>query len=92
MCEQAYVQNHLDLGGTKKCKKKKKWELLLVYMLCMTLLSLFVMEERRILSTHFEEAIITHFGIFAAPGDHIYNFMWLLPQMARAVHLDANSD
>ena len=29
ICVQVYVQNHLDLGGTKKCKKKK-WEVLLV--------------------------------------------------------------
>lgn len=55
-------------------------------------LCIFNGREENILCTHFEEAIITGFGIFTTPGNHIYNFMWLLPQMARAVHLDANSD
>lgn len=29
------------------------------------------MEEKKILNTHFEEAIIIGFGILATPGNHI---------------------
>lgn len=72
---------------------KKVWEVLFVMEYALHDLTICICNGRKgILSTHFEEAIITRFGIFTAPGNHIYNFMWLLPRMARAVHLDANSD
>lgn len=37
----------------------------------MSLFFLFITEKKKVLNTHFEEAIIVSFGILVTPGNHI---------------------
>lgn len=58
------------LGSTKKCKDIRSFSPR-QNLLCTSLFFLFIMEEKTVLNTHFEEAIIIGFGILATPGNHI---------------------
>lgn len=81
-------KNSLDLEAIKKCKDVRSFP-------SPKRASLFVIDGKRILNTHFEEVITIGFGILTTPGNHICEILTshvYCPEWQGHLILHANSD